>query len=439
MIQHSKLKLMSALFLFGQIGYVFSSDPAPLTSALGELIRTQPTSRLQLKFPYTQNPLNSAYVNTGLIGSGTVTASSNFAVISSGVTASSSAVMSSRYLLNYQAGQGSACTFTAIFTTPGIATSTQIIGMGNFGSTVVPPTGSSSHFGDIQDGFFFGYNGTSFGVFQYTDKVKTFVASTAWNVDHMDGTGPSGMTLNTADGNTYKIEFCWLGFGIINFYIATPGSTGDPTIDTFQLVHVIQYPNANTVTSVLNPSLRLFVGVNNGSTTSNITIQTPCMNGFTEGKVNTAIDVRNSIYTTAGTAVSNFAYNTSLSIYNKWTFGNPSGTIVNETMVYVDKLSILVSASVSTVWTLYLNPTLGATLTFNDVSTSTSVVQYSITQTSVTSGIALASFYVDSNRAQIIDLTDYEIVLAPGDELVVAANANGAVTVYTALSWHERF
>jgi hypothetical protein len=43
------------------------------------------------------------------------------------------------------------------------------------------------------------------------------VPQSAWNVDKVDGTGPSGMTLSMTDDNIYWIDIQWLGAGRIRF------------------------------------------------------------------------------------------------------------------------------------------------------------------------------------------------------------------------------
>jgi hypothetical protein len=43
------------------------------------------------------------------------------------------------------------------------------------------------------------------------------VPQSSWNVDKLDGTGPSGMTISTTDDNIYWIDVQWLGAGRIRF------------------------------------------------------------------------------------------------------------------------------------------------------------------------------------------------------------------------------
>ncbi|WP_141541750.1 hypothetical protein [Bacillus thuringiensis] len=90
--------------------------------------------------------INSDLINTTLTGSGTVSASDSMGIIESGPTSNSTAKIETIKALRYTPGLGALIRFTAVFTT-GIQNSTQIIGIG-----------------DDLDVFFFGYNGTSFGI-----------------------------------------------------------------------------------------------------------------------------------------------------------------------------------------------------------------------------------------------------------------------------------
>ncbi len=113
------------------------------TTAFGEVSMAEKTPQVQLQFPYN---INSAQViafpgNGGSVGNG-----NSHANMSTGTEADGFALLLSRDVLKYNAGQGAVARFTALFTT-GVADSEQCIGCGN-----------------ALNGFFFGYNGADFGV-----------------------------------------------------------------------------------------------------------------------------------------------------------------------------------------------------------------------------------------------------------------------------------
>lgn len=86
--------------------------------------------------------------------SGLNTGTGNLLTCATGTTAYSFATMKSRKRLRYRAGQGIVGRFTALWSTPAAST------------TVV------AGFGSGESGFFFGYNGTSFGILHSTGNVR---------------------------------------------------------------------------------------------------------------------------------------------------------------------------------------------------------------------------------------------------------------------------
>jgi hypothetical protein len=104
--------------------------------------------------------INSALVSatTGIVGGGvtsaTATASNNLFKCATGTTALSFATIQSRKRLRYRPGQGAIGRFTALFSTPA-ASSILVAGIGT-----------------SESGYFFGYNGTSFGILHSTGGVR---------------------------------------------------------------------------------------------------------------------------------------------------------------------------------------------------------------------------------------------------------------------------
>lgn len=102
-------------------------------------------------------------VGTGA-NSGSVTGTSNLFTCSTGTTQYSFATLQSRRRLRYRPGQGVVIRYTAKFSTPAA------------NSILVAGAGSS------ESGYFFGYNGTSFGILHSTGGVReihTFTVTTA--------------------------------------------------------------------------------------------------------------------------------------------------------------------------------------------------------------------------------------------------------------------
>ena len=391
-------------------------------SAFQELLTVSSIPYNQLKFTYNISP---DYARTSATGSGSVTGTGGFAVLDSGTTSNGSANLRSINRLIYNPGQGSVATFSSIFSRAGVAGNYQIIGIGN-----------------AEDGFFFGYTGTQFGILWRSNSsgtpVDTWIPQTSWNTDTMNGTGPSGMILDPTKGNIYKIQYQWLGFGAVNFYIENP--TG-----TMQLVHQLKYANNNTQTTVRNPSLQLRADtVNFQNTTTGGQVKTSAMVGSSEGQIKETLAVRND------QEIQGFVINSTtpsldhiLTIYNKQIYQGRT----NQVMVFPDLVTSLTTQNQgrNAVFYIYKNPTFSTTGTFTDVDTNNSVVSYSTgTNTVVSSnGQLVGVIYTKPSDSQYVELLSQSIALAPDEYLSVlgtrTVGGGGSLLAYLSLSWQEFF
>ena len=101
-----------------------------------------------------------------------------------------------------------------------------------------------------QNGFYFSYNSTSLYVNIANNGTVTQYAQSQWNTDRLDGTGPSGITLDPSRGNIYQVDFTWYGYGTIEFIVNVPNPY------TFINEHVVVHRyRPNQETSTLNPNL----------------------------------------------------------------------------------------------------------------------------------------------------------------------------------------
>lgn len=129
--------------------------------------------------------------------SASATAANNMFTCSTGATAYSFATIQSRRRLRYRAGQGVVVRYAGLFTS-GVASSIQVLGCGT-----------------SESGFYFGYNGTSFGILYVTGGVREIqtltitTASTATN-DYVI-TFPDGTTTATvaATANSSTTKTAW--------------------------------------------------------------------------------------------------------------------------------------------------------------------------------------------------------------------------------------
>ena len=109
-------------------------------------------------------------------------------------------------------------------------------------------------------------DGTAAGTFSETNNgqpaTDVWVYQEDWNVDNLDGKGPSTMVLDPTKGNVFEIIYQHGGYGEIRYGVQDPG-TGITNV-----VHRIQYANAFETPNLLLPSMRVgWFAASLGSTT----------------------------------------------------------------------------------------------------------------------------------------------------------------------------
>jgi len=374
-------------------------------TAFGELQVAELDPFIQVQFPYN---INTDLINTTLTGSGTVTQSNNMMLVSTTANTFSSAIAETVRQVEYHPGQGVDARFSAIFT-EGAADSWQEIGIGT-----------------DQDGFFFGYNETVFGILYRQSGVDTWIPQASWNGSRFDGIDETGVTLDPTTGNTFRIQYKWLGFGIIKFFIENP-ITG-----RFVLVHSIRYQNISVVPSVENPTFPMRVCVINETNDSNIVISTAALAAFVEGQRSEASILRNAVSNTKTGITTEVNI---LTIRNKAAFAGAANRIIARP----DFLNIGTDGTKIFNVRILLNPTVGGTPVFNDISTTTSVIDYDTAGTTITGGKLLFSFALAKVDSLCFKFRDLDVLMVPTDRLVVSASTSVAGDIQTTLGWTERF
>jgi sulfur carrier protein ThiS len=145
--------------------------------------------------------------------------------------------------------------FSTIFTA-GLANSYQRIGLYN-----------------TNNGFFIGFEGTSFGVTKRTSGADTTIAQASFSEDTLTGVSTSTFTrngtpeaLDITKDNLYRIRFGWLGAAPIYFEVFSPDGE-------WVVFHKIKHPNSSTLPSIAEPNLPITMDIKKttgGATVLNI-------------------------------------------------------------------------------------------------------------------------------------------------------------------------
>ena len=397
-----------------------SSDIKSPLAAFGELLTAQLTPVFQNSFEYTVD--NTELTSNAVVNGGSVTQANAMAVCTSSTTTASTAKLISKQHAKYRPGMGGLFRFTALFTT-GVATTEQFIG-------ILDEAGSSESF---KNGYAIGMNGTDFSILRFQNDVLMAVAQSSFSEDPLDGTGPSGMTIDITKLNVFEIRFQYLGAGEIDFLVENP-STG-----LFFIFHKIEYSNAYTTPSVYNPNIHATLWVNNKATTSNIILKSASYAYFIEGK-NNLQQIQQPEFSSGkrgkGTVTTEVALFT---IRNKASYASKSNFIDIKILYF----SIGVEASSANnlaSFRIVRNATLGGSPSYSDINTSDSVMDIDTAGTTVTGGKEILQVELAGKNDRALELIEaLNIIINPGETVTVAVSSENSATFNGSILWRELF
>lgn len=233
-----------------------ASLPNGLLDSFGHIVTGSIYNQVDIQF-YRDTPANLTTVTTA--NGGTATATGGMATFATSSSASSTSKGVSLTTTLYTAGAEVYALFTAAFTGTGGASSYQRIGLHN-----------------TTDGFFIGYEATTFGVTVRTGGVSTQTAKASWNVDTLTGGGSSKFTragtpeaIDLTKLNVFRIRFGWVGSAPILFEVLSPDGE-------WVVFHKIRQPNLAATPSVQNADLPVTCEVGNAATGAVLAILSNC-------------------------------------------------------------------------------------------------------------------------------------------------------------------
>lgn len=388
-------------------------------SVFGDRIEEPRDDQISIQFQYG---VSSFDVTTSVISTGTIQSSNSLAVVASGTNTTSFAQIQTIDILPYQPGHESYCFFTAGFPGGSAANSTQWIGLFN-----------------TTDGVAVGYNNTTFSILYLNNSVSTIIPQSSFNGDTLNGSGPSGFTLNPANINVFRIVYGWLGAAPILFQIVDQNGT-------WITFHTIIRSNLTQGPSFSNPELQITSQVNKvGSTTANLSIVSASWNAGNEVSLDPSPSQR---YFSANNS-SNPTLNATgiethiLTIQNKPTFQGFTNKI-HATITFFNGGGTSVNSLTSLIQ-LRSNATVTG-LSFSNVNTANSIMQFSTAGTYV-AGTGTLILIVPNNTFgsgpwNLLQFQgNLEIILYPGQSLTITGiSLSGAGNTVTAsIGWLEQF
>jgi hypothetical protein len=262
--------------------------------------------------------------------------------------------------------------------------------------------------------------------------TSTFIPSGSFNLDKLDGTGPSEMTIDLQKGNVFQIGFQYLGFGNAKFYVSNP-DTGKP----FQF-HELKNANSRTTPVLKNPNCAILAtSANIGGTTSK-TLKSASMAAFTEGAIK-RLDPK-------------FAQSFSFSAVNESAFVPLALIKANRThkgercFGEIDFLKIAGSNEVNNKTLtigLFLGAEVSGEVNFESVDDDSvcSIAVMDPNNDSITNLASISSFYeifVGSASAVLDTLDDLDYIFGPGQIVCIAIKTTASIDGQVSVTWFEQ-
>jgi len=280
---------------------------------------------------------------------------------------------------------------------------------------------------DDNNGAFFEMQGTEPGVVIRTSTsgsvVNGRVAQSSWNLDKLDGTGPSTITLDPTKSQVFVIDLQWLGAGRVRFGFSIDGK--------FYYVHEVL--SANNIDTVYMTSVELplrYEIENTAPTGGNTTLKQICSSVISEG----GEDDRGLPRTWgSGTAAFTVPATTAIPMVS-FQMQDPYNGKANKSSAQLTDLQNIAQTDARPILIKFIkNATLtGPTSWIPWVDT---VMEYDVTSTGHTGGIELYGVLMTGKGATSVTPNE-DVKLHAGDTITVTAVAlNGSVDVWGVLNW----
>jgi len=264
--------------------------------------------------------------------------------------------------------------------------------------------------------------------------TETVVNQSAWNVDKMDGTGPSGITLDIAKAQILFLDIEWLGLGTVRMGFVINGN--------FYVCHKFQHANLITSTYITTASLPLRYEITNtGATSGASTLKQVCSTVISEG----GYELR-GLQQAVGTPITSPKTLTTAGTFYPIVSIKLKSTRLDAIAV-ATAISIIGNTAANYNWQVVAA---GTTTGGSWVSAGTnSSVEYNLTGTSFTGGRILASGYFTATASTSVSVDILRAALfsnqlerdgltgTPYEFTVIVAAGTNNETAFASMDWEE--
>lgn len=350
-------------------GNVGIADGANL-DAFSRLRVSNPTGLFEVQSQYDEEPL---LLELGATGTGVTPAhdaNARMKTLSCTAGTGTSYIQSYQYF-PYQPGKSQLIETTFVI---GAAVAAAVVDVGYF---------------DANNGIFFRQDGTTgLAVVRRTKTsgsvVDNAVVQSSWNIDKLDGTGKSGITLDITKSQIFAIDLQFLGMGRVRCYFDIGG----------QLIPFHEFLNANTTLAVpymQTASLPVQMLITATSTASTKNSYFKCAAVLSEGGTDGfgyRINTPEATVTAASGADTHI-----VSVRPKTTFNSQT----NRQEFVLKDLNIIVTGNSPVSWKLCIGSTFSVNPTWADVNATYSGFEYGTGGTLSGAGLVIAGGYISSS------------------------------------------
>lgn len=397
-----------AAILADMAGRLGSIDP------FGRLRMSSPTSLFDSKQVYDDNPL--FFVNETALG-GTTSYVNNRSATELLVTSTigSKTIRQTKKYFNYQPGKGLLIDFSTAFegSESGIERRA-----GYFDSA------NGAYIKQVAGAFSVVLRSTVGGVF--AENIKP---SALWNLDKMDGSGPSKVTLNAGTSQLGFIDLQWLGIGVVAVGFSIGGLN--------HYVHIFNsHSNVTGDVYMQTPNLPVRWEIENTASGVGAKMTAICCSVMVEGSVDPLGFTRSADMEVAGKAITN-TLSPLVGIRLKASH--------NRATTILKRMSVMASTGANFRWAIILNPTITGGSGASWVAINDSAVEKDVASDGpVTGGHLLDSGYSSDNSD--LAVADIKSILSlasdfagVSDKIYLCAQKVGASseTIFGAMTWLE--
>jgi hypothetical protein len=386
-----------------------NSFSSALRDSNSKSIRATVSQELKVAELYVLADLTNKYEldarlwDTLLVSGGTVTHQPTISGLRTATTtsATSSATLRTNTYYKYQAGFTQLATLSIIHSDSGQANNVREWG-----------------YFETNNGLFFRLSGTTLSIVERSDTsgsvADNVILQSAWNVDKMNGTGGSGVTLDLSKGNLFEIEIQWYGVGVVRYFINNI------------LVHEQNHTNTLAVPYMRTAMLPVQVKVTNTAGAVASYVDLICARVVAQGQQHEPCEWTQSAYNTTDSTIG-VTEVPLLSIRPKATYNS----ITNRSWIIPRRLNVNTEGNRMSFRIMF-----GATLTGPSwtSSSTTSLAEYDQTATAFSGGEMLFRGYIGQDIGEKeVDLSFiFDVAnrfLRNSGFLATGTNANDVLTI----------